>query len=130
MTETAPETPTVGSHDGSDDTAPPEKKYTRQQFTCYMADGRTLVVVSGNPDTLRWETTAARRFPELVPTTDDKGNMSFKAPMFMQTFVAWAALKRTRQYDGTWEQFSETDCLDVTPEEIEVNPTQPAPALG
>lgn len=115
-----------------DTTAEPAKNTTtRQTAHVQLEDGRTVSVALGNPDTIRWEQTAARRWPELLPDTDDHGNLRFKAPMFMQTFVAWAALKRTRQYDGTFEEFSERDALviDVAEEET-VRPTQPGHSPG
>lgn len=100
---------------------------TRQRARVSLANGDVLDVEIGNPDTIRWEQTAARRWPELLPDVDDKGNMRFKAPMFMQTFITWAALKRCRLYDGDFETFSTTDALDVTVDEVAVNPTPPAP---
>lgn len=103
---------------------------TRQHAYVRLANGDELDVEIGNPDTIRWEQTAARRWPELLPDTDDKGNMRFKAPMFMQTFVAWAALKRCRLYDGDFETFSTVDALDITVDEVDVNPTPPARSAG
>ncbi len=102
---------------------------TRKIATVRLADGRLLRTEVGNPDTIRWEKTAARRWPELLPDVKD-GEVRFKAPMFMQTFVAWASLKRTRQYDGEFEQFADTDCLEVTTDEEPVDPTPPGHSPG
>lgn len=29
-------------------------------------------------------------------------------------YLAWSALKRNKQYGGTWEQFNEVDCVEAT----------------
>lgn len=113
--------------------APAPKKeagMVRQTARVLLADGRTLTVTLGNPDSIRWEQTAARRWPELLPDTDEAGRMRFKAPLFMQTFLTWAALKRTKQYADTFEKFSEEDALEISVEETEVNPTQPGQSPG
>ncbi len=102
---------------------------TRQPFVVTLADGRELITTPGNPDTTRWEMTAAKRWPELlpkpVPGTDQ---LSFPAPVFMQTFIAWASLTREGKYDGKFDDFRERDCLDVDAQEVEdVDPTPPGP---
>lgn len=28
-------------------------------------------------------------------------------------YIAWAALSRTKQYTGSWEQFNDTDCVEA-----------------
>lgn len=103
---------------------------TRQTGHVRLADGRQLTVELGNPDQIRWEQTAARRWPELLPDADENGRMRFKAPLFMQTFVVWAALKRCRLYDGEFQEFSEHDALDVDVTEEPVHPTLPAHSAG
>lgn len=105
---------------------------TRQSFTVTLADGRELTATPGNPDTIRWEMTAAKRWPELlpkpIPGTDQ---LSFPAPIVMQTFITWAALTREGLYDGKFEDFRDRDCLEVEPLEAEdVDPTPAAPAPG
>ncbi len=35
-------------------------------------------------------------------------------------FLVWAALTRTKQYTGPWEQFNETDCVEAIDEQAEV----------
>lgn len=105
---------------------------TRQAFAVTLADGRVLTVSPGNPDTVRWEMTAAKRWPELlpkpIPGTD---SLAFPAPMVMQTFVTWAALTREGQYDGKFEDFRDRDCLDIDPvEDVAVDPTPAAPESG
>lgn len=123
---------TVGGEaiDTSVPEAPEPTVMVRQVVTVVLADGTELTAALGNPDSIRWEQTAARRWPELLPQADDHGNLQFKAPMFMQTFMAWAALKRTRQYDGTFEEFSERDAMDVRVSEEPIRPTQPGQSPG
>ncbi|AVJ48761.1 hypothetical protein SEA_SALLYSPECIAL_13 [Gordonia phage SallySpecial] len=72
-----------------------------------------LEVDATNPDRVRWDMTAAKhKWPAFT-----------EAPFLGLTFLAWAAMRRTGQYTGTFEQFSETDCVDVTaPEEDEAEP--------
>lgn len=102
---------------------------TRQVAVVRMADGTTHRVEVANPDRIRWEQTAARRWPELIP--DVVGDrVKVKAPMFMQTFITWAALKRTNAYAGTFERFSENDCLDIDLEDEPVTPTKPGHSPG
>lgn len=115
---TAPPAPAAGS------------SMVRQTATVQLADGTVLTVKLGNPDSIRWEQTASRRWPDLLPDTDSQGNLRFKAPMFMQTFMTWAALKRTKQYADTFEKFSEEDCLVIDVAEEPVDPTRPGQSPG
>lgn len=101
-------------------------KLTRRLAAVELADGRILTVRITNPDTMRYEQTAHRNGWPGVTVTDGVGEL--KDQTRKVTFETWAALKRTGQYEGTWEKFSQTDCLDVTVEEETVDPTQPAPA--
>lgn len=113
----------------TDTTALEAALVTRQVAVVRLASGDTLRVEIANPDRIRWEQTAARRWPELIP--DVQGDhVTVKAPMFMQTFMAWSALKRTNGYDGTFEQFSETDCMDIDLEDEPVDPTRPGHSPG
>ena len=48
-------------------------------------------------------------------------------------FLAWAGLQRTGAYDGTYEQFTSTDAVDVfvqTGEAVLGNPTEPVAGTG
>lgn len=76
-------------------------------------DGRdspvTVEVV--NSDRVRWDLHAAR---QGWPTFD-------KVPFLGMTFLAWAALKRTGQYVGAWDDFSARDCVDVEAEDTTDN---------
>lgn len=62
-----------------------------------MSDGRVLEARIINPDYLMWDRTASRHnWPSAQ-----------QGPFLWQTFLAWAALKRTQQIDATWEEFSD-----------------------
>ncbi len=50
-----------------------------------------------------------------------------------QVFLAWAAATRLGHYNGTFEQFRDTDLVDLHFKEAEAvigDPTQPAPTAG
>lgn len=83
-----------------------------------MSDGtRHENVRPTNPDRIRWDKTANKHH---WPTGDN-------APFIFLTFQAWSALARSGDYSGTFEEFSERDCLDVDNAGAdEENPTQPA----
>jgi len=71
-----------------------------------MADGAEWDAQSINPDLLRYERTAAKyKWP---------GPSS--SPVTWLTFMAWAAGTREGHIPPsmTWEQFSRTECVDVT----------------
>lgn len=100
-------------------------KLTRKTAIVELADGRILTARVINPDVLRYEETARRLGWRLMTVEDgvaDLGNLNQA-----NTFQAYAALKRTGQYAGTWETFCGSDCVDLTVEEESVDPTQPAP---
>lgn len=99
---------------------------TRRIATVELADGRILTARVINPDTLRYEQTAHRNSWPGMTMVD--GVATLGDTTRRMTFEAWAALKRTDQYAGSWDQFSQTDCLDVEINEEEVNPTQSAAA--
>ena len=37
------------------------------------------------------------------------------------TYLAWAALKREGHYAGTWDEFKDSDCLEVESFDDDVN---------
>lgn len=101
-----------------------------QKLLVELADGRKLEAEARNPDYIRWELTAARERWPLIET-DAAGNATVRAPILMTTFLAWAALNRTGQYEGKWEDFRSNDCLGVESlEAAEVDPTPPEPDTG
>lgn len=99
---------------------------TRRIATVELTDGRVLTARVINPDTLRYEQTAHRNGWPGMTMVD--GVATLGDTVRRMTFEAWAALKRTDQYAGSWDQFSQTDCVDVEIEEEKVNPTRPAAA--
>lgn len=97
---------------------------TRRIATVELADGQVLTARVINPDTLRYEQTAHRNGWPGMTMVDGVATLGDTARRM--TFEAWAALKRTNQYAGSWDQFSQTDCVDVNVDEEAVNPTQRA----
>lgn len=97
----------------------------RRNATVELADGRILEVRVINPDTLRYEQTAARRNWEQMTIKD--GVATVPDQTIKSTYEVWAALKRTGQYDGDWDTFYKADCVDFNVEETDVDPTQSAP---
>ncbi|AWY04761.1 tail assembly chaperone [Gordonia phage Emperor] len=87
------------------------------KITVTLSNSEPIEVETTNPDRVRWDMTAAKHnWPKF---TD--------APFLGLTFLAWAALRRTGGYDGTWEQFSETDCLDIEADDPEAGEVEPDP---
>lgn len=102
-------------------------KLTRRTAIVELADGTITTVRITNPDTLRYEQTAHRNGWPGMTLTD--GVATLNDASRRATFEAWAALKRTGQYADAWEKFAQTDCVEVSIEEEQVDPTRPAPAL-
>lgn len=99
------------------------------ELEAHMADGTTKSCIAYNPDFIKWELTAAKERWPTVEVIGGEGVM--KAPMLMNTFLAWAALTRTGDYSGKWGEFSEHDCLGVEVlADLEVDPTPPDHASG
>lgn len=92
-----------------------------QKITVHL-EGRDepLEVTTDNRDLVRWDLTRAKH---KWPGMDE-------APMLWATFVSWAAAKRTDNYAGTWEEWSNRDAISVDFDEADleaVDPTRPAP---
>jgi len=68
-----------------------------------LANGEQHEATILNPDRVRWDMAATRNG---WPTFE-------KAPFLGMTYLAWASLKRENKYSGTWDEFKETDCLEV-----------------
>src|SRR5699024_1258355 len=67
-----------------------------------------------NPDHVRWEMTAARRWPEMLPDADTGSDrISIRGIQLQQTFICWAAMKRTGQTSIEFEDFRDTECIDI-----------------
>lgn len=103
-------------------------KLTRRTAVVEMADERILTVRVTNPDKLRYEEHALRQGWNNVNMNGEVLGGAYNARG--ETYETWAALKRTGQYDGTYEQFAGRDCLAITVDEEEVDPTQPGPGSG
>lgn len=100
-----------------------DAQFTNPYVEVIMADGSTWSVQTYNPDMLRYERTA-RKHEWPGPS---------KEPFAFVTFLAWSAGRRAGHIPQTmtWEQFSETECLQVSsPNGMAVPPTGPATATG
>lgn len=75
----------------------------RQFVTVTLNNGGEVTEEIRNPDRVRWDLTAAKH---KWPSFQD-------SPFLGMTFLAWAALKRGEHYTGSWEQFRDTDCLNI-----------------
>lgn len=105
----------------------------RRIATVELASGEVIAVRIIHPDVLRYQETAQRHgWPSLV-VKDGAGTTPHLD--YEDTFVTWAALRRTNQYAGKWEEFKDADCVDLTVEVEDVDPTElsvggPTPEAG
>lgn len=98
-----------------------------QRLRVTLADGQEHELQTSNPDLVRWDITAHKhKWPTMR-----------EAPMMWATFIAWCAAKRLGLYAGSWEDWSNRDCLEVDfldkdaagqPQGAEVDPFPSAPA--
>lgn len=83
--------------------------------TVTLKDAEPVDIPITNPDRVRWDITRTKHgWPNFV-----------EAPFLGTTFLAWAAMKRENKYTGPFEQFRDTDAIEVeskdeTPDEDEV----------
>ena len=98
------------------------RSYRPPQVALHFADGTSAVVAITNPDRLRWDMEAPRR----------GWGKAADVPTLAQTFVGWAAAKREKATDLTWEQFQAALIAmeDVEEPADEVGPTTRTPGLG
>ena len=101
-----------------------QPKLNNPRVHVIMADGAEWDAQSLNPDLLRYERTAGKH---KWPTAQVQ-------PVTWLTFMAWSAGQREGHIPPamTWEQFSLTECVDVTNPDGKgagpaVDPTHPAP---
>ena len=80
-----------------------------------MNDGRELTCQTAMRDYIRFEETAKKQKPPWGGISDN--------PSRWEAFVSWSALKRTAQYEGTWEQFLDDAALVDAAAEETVDPT-------
>lgn len=100
-------------------------RLTRRTAAVELASGEVLTVRIINPDTLRYEQTAQRHGWPTLTVQDGVAHLPDQSRK--ATFEVWAALRRTGQYAGTWEDFEGGDCVEVAVDEEQVDPTRPAP---
>lgn len=101
---------------------------TRKIATVELVDERVLTVRIINPDVLRCEEFSRLQGWAGMTVKDEVASLG--DVRLHNTFQTWAALKRTGQYSSGFEQFRDVDCIDLSVDEEEVPPTQPAPASG
>ena len=85
-------------------------------MTVELKDGRTLKADSSSADYLRYEQVAKRH----------KWGSMTENPAIWEIFIGWAAVVRTGQYDGSWEQFAnlnDPDAVNVDGELFDADPT-------
>ena len=86
------------------------------ELTATMADGTTHTVEVGNPDRVRYDLTRNKH----------KWPAPGEAPFLMTTFMAWSAMTRLGLYNGTWEAFSQTDCVGLDSDAEDAATADPA----
>jgi hypothetical protein len=101
---------------------PPPAGLSIPRLLVTPADGAPYEVQALNPDLLRFEDTAARH----------KWAGPSVAPFRWLTFLAWAASKRTRLTELTWEDFAATtqQVENLNREDTTATPTQPGADPG
>jgi len=87
----------------------------RLQGTVEMADGTTFEYETRTADYVRFE---------HVGRKHGWGGVGAN-PALWEAFTAWAALNRTAQYAGTWDEFL-TDAVTVDARQVPVPPTSEA----
>lgn len=86
-----------------------------------LADGTILESSTALPDYLLFERTAKKHGWSTTPSDN---------PAVWESFLSWASLRRTKQYDGTWESFSGGDVANVDASvAVKVPPTDPVPGI-
>lgn len=90
--------------------------FQRQTFRVHLVDrDEPLDVTPINPDLVRYDMTAQKH----------QWGGGDQRPILFTTFIAWAAAKREGLYAGSWDDWSERDCLNVEPlGATDVDPTQ------
>jgi hypothetical protein len=74
-----------------------------------------------NPDRLRYGETAQRHKWPSPTVKNEVGTIPILD--YEDTFLAWAALTRLGLYSGKWEAFKDSDCVAVSMETVDVDPT-------
>jgi len=76
----------------------------RQYLVVELADETTHKLTVGNPSFVAYERTATKRKWPTDPS---------ESPITWQTFIAWHQLKAQKLYEGSFEDFSDRDCMAV-----------------
>jgi hypothetical protein len=84
------------------------------EITAAMTDGRELTVRTVMRDIIAYENTAKRQKPPWGGISDN--------PARWESFVTWSALRRTGQFDDTYDHFLD-EVVSIDFEFDEVNPT-------
>jgi hypothetical protein len=87
-------------------------------FVVEMDDGTTLKVTTKMADYVLYETTAKRQKPPWGGIGDN--------PSLWETFVSWAALRRTGQFSSSFEAYQKEVGM-VSGEAQDVDPTTTEP---
>lgn len=114
-----------GATDGDSKAKDKGPQLTRRTAVVELTDGRILSARIINPDTLRYEETAHRNGWPGMTLVDGVATMGDTNRRI--TFETWAALKRTKQYDKSYDQFAQYDCVDIDVSEEKVTPTVAGP---
>lgn len=93
----------------------------RQAATVAFDDGSVLDIVVDNRDLVTWDMVRpGRGWPAAS-----------EAPFLFQSFIAWAACRRTGLFAGTFDEFQAVAAdVTVSEEVVQADPTSPAPGPG
>ena len=97
----------------------------RRVVTVELASGDIVTARIIHPDVLRYQETAQKHGWPSLTVRNEVGTMPHLD--YEDTFLAWAALRRTGQYEGKWETFKDADCVDLAIEVEDVRPTERSP---
>lgn len=94
---------------------------TKVPLVAQMEDGNNLSVVADMRDFAKWEIQPEAGLPNPATFTRSR-------------FLAWSAARRAKLYAGSWMEFNEQDCVEVSSPDDDkpqdgdgLDPTQPAP---
>lgn len=93
-----------------------DREFTVPRVQLHMADGTTATVSITNPDRLRWDMEAPRR----------KWGKAADVPVLAQTFITWAAAKREKATELSWDEFQSQliGLQDMDEEPVVIRPTR------
>jgi hypothetical protein len=106
-TETAPAPASL--RDLAADEPAPERTAARMSATVTLESGETFTVAITHREFVAWDKTAAKH----------KWPAAADAPFMLNAFLAFAAATRAGLYAGSFAQFSESDAVDISLEQVE-----------